>query len=108
MFFFPTGALQHAAAGFSHAGMTTEISSRVGRSQIPNFNIFADQIVDAAKFTIIPSYQVRLMVGTYLNQGASAAIFRVRRDSRIRERLEPWTQKRRCSPGIGDPRLFQS
>jgi len=52
VFFFPTGALQHAAAGFNHAGMTAEISSGVGRSQIPNFNILADQVVDAAKFAM--------------------------------------------------------
>jgi len=59
VFFFPARALQHAAAGFNHSGMTAKISSRVGRSQIPNFNIFADQVVDPAKLAtpvrVIPS-----------------------------------------------------
>ncbi len=58
--FFPAGALQHATAGFNHAGMTAKVRGGVSRSQIPNFNVFADQVVDAAKFAM----PIRIIPGT--------------------------------------------
>jgi hypothetical protein len=48
--FFPAGAQEHAAAVFYHAWMTTEVSGGVSRGKIPNFNIFADKVVNAAEF----------------------------------------------------------
>ena len=50
--FFPAGAGEHAAAGFDHAGMTAEIRGGVGRGKIPDFDVFADEVVNTAEFAM--------------------------------------------------------
>ena len=50
--FFPAGAQEHAAAVFYHAWMAAEVSGGVRRGKIPHFNIFADEVVNAAEFAM--------------------------------------------------------
>ncbi len=58
--FLPAGAGEHAAAGFYHAWMATEIGGGVGGREIPDFNVLSDQVVDAASFAL----PVRVVPGT--------------------------------------------
>jgi hypothetical protein len=48
--FFPVGALENAAAGFDHAGVAAEIGGGVFGAKVPDFDVFADEVVDAADF----------------------------------------------------------
>lgn len=50
--FGPTGAEEHAAAGFDHAGMAAEIGSGISGRKIPDFDVFADEVVNAAEFAM--------------------------------------------------------
>jgi hypothetical protein len=50
--FFPAGAQEHAAAGFDHAGMSAEVGGGVGGCEIPEFGVFADEVVDTAQFAV--------------------------------------------------------
>lgn len=51
-FFFPAGAGEHASAGFYHARMAAEVGGGVGRRKIPDFDVFADEVVDATEFAM--------------------------------------------------------
>ena len=48
--FFPAGAQEHTAAVFYHPWMAAEVSGGIRRGKIPHFNIFADEVVNAAEF----------------------------------------------------------
>lgn len=50
--FGPTGAEEHAAAGFDHAGMAAEVGGGVGGRKIPDIDVFADEVVNAAEFAL--------------------------------------------------------
>ena len=50
--FGPAGAEEHAAAGFDHAGVAAEVGGGVGGREIPDFDVFADEVVDATAFAL--------------------------------------------------------
>lgn len=50
--FGPAGAEEHAAAGFDHAGVTAEVSGGVCGREIPEFDVFADEVVGTAEFAL--------------------------------------------------------
>ena len=50
--FVPAGAQEDASSVFDHAGVATQVGGGVFGAEIPEFEVFADEVVGAAEFTM--------------------------------------------------------